>query len=517
MTLVTEVSQLLAAKPVTVGHPIAPPVDIGAVEDPVDSGLFDVAGIVEDPVGSGLYELVGIPLIETSPGLFLAIYDWELHVERLVGAEGGAIWDMSEWATDSGDTNPNRWIWSELEWESLNDVTRGMEWTRGADQPNGRPRNGEIVVTLANPMSGVHDPWVNYAHTRPGVIMRAGITSATDTRADGWVPLWTGLVESWDIVKVGARDSGYRADSYAEVRLIETLSWLARINGNSIGSPVGFGDTIVDRVERLLDAAVWPFGQVSLLDPVGEPAIALQSTDMSLNRLAELYLSADSVLTTGAFGGGGIVCSDVTGAALVTTRSAWRLTRLGEFSSAFGGVYSTIGFGASDTTGGDMWTIAYDPDSVDTANDPEGIVNDHRYTRVGGTQQLFPHPISIGQFGRSTRARNDLIMTTDANALVVAQADNNREARTALRVDAVEIVATGRLNALLAIAAIDFGDNILFDPPNGTSFTGRGNGVVRSLTHTLTPHTRSGVHWAASYALDFTGFVDLPGSILPEA
>ncbi len=39
-------------------------------------------------------------------------------------------------------------------------------------------------------------------------------------------------------------------------------------------------------------------------------------------------------------------------------------------------------------------------------------------------QQVFQHPVSIGQYGRRTRARSDLTCKTDANALTVAEFDN---------------------------------------------------------------------------------------------
>ena len=474
----------------------------------------------EDPPGSGLlYPDAGFG----TDGVHIGSGDWRLHVERLVGDAEGAVWDLSEWAVDEADTNPDAWVWASLEWESLNQWVRGIDWVRGGEQPNGRPRIGEITVTLgATPDDAAEfaascDPWQNYANTRPGTILRAGLTSETDARADGWIPLWTGNVESWPPSYTGVRDSGYRADLVINVTLTETLARNARIDNNALGSPVGSGDTILDRVDRLLTDAEWQYGLVSLLDPVGEPSTALQSTDMAANRLTELYLTADSSYTAGAFGGKGVVMSDVTGACLVTTGSTWRLSRLADFSSAFSGTLATIAFGHEDGSDGETWEIAYVPDSVETVNDPEGIVNDHRYTRVGGAQQTFDHPVSIGQFGRSQRVRGDLIMSVDADALALAEIDNDREARTALRVDAVDIVATGRPMALLAVAAIDWGDNVLMYPPTGADFTGVGVGVVRTLTHRVTPLHSGGVHWTATYALDFVNFLNLPGSILPEA
>jgi len=172
--------------------------------------------------------------------------------------------------------------------------------------------------------------------------------------------------------------------------------------------------------------------------------------------------------------------------------------------------------GGFDDTTGDLWQIGYDIDSVESANDPVGIVNDHRYARVGGTQQLFPHPVSIGRFGRSTRARNDLICTSDADALAVANAGNDREARTALRVEAVTVTATARPGALLAVAAIGVHDGVWMFPPAAVGFAGAGIGQFRSMTHTIIP-MGGRVHWTATYAIDFDSFNDLPGAMLQPA
>lgn len=437
----------------------------------------------------------------TSVGSPIGSGDWELHVERLVGDPDAAFWDIDVW--DTG-------LWSSLEWESLNDVLRGMEWTRGADQPNGRPINGEISLTLFNDTAGTFDPWVNYPNTRPGTIIRAGLTSATDIRADGWIPLWTGLVESWNVVYLGARDTGTdaaRGDSFAEVMLVETLSWLARIDDNSTAA-VGSGDTVSDRVDRLLTAAAWPFGMVELYSASeGESTIVVQSTTMAANRLTEVYLTADSTLS--------VVMSDATGACLVTDWKLDKASRLYDFSHS--GTSPLFTLRSNDHTVLGSVYLDYVADTLQTANDPTGIVNDHRYARVGGSQQVFEHDISIGAFGRSTRARSDLITTTDGNVLVVAEADNIREALTALRVDGVEVVATGREMALLICAAADWGDSAAFYPPPGSRVTGSGSGRIRSITHQVSPLTSDSVNWTATFAIDFYAFSNVAGAILPAA
>lgn len=430
--------------------------------------------------------------------------DWVLQVERLVGNSTGGAWDLDTWSPDGAPDVAAEW--ASLGWQSVNDYLRGMEWNRGAEQPNGVPHVGEINLTLSNDAARNMDPVINYATTRPGTIMRAGITSATDSRNSGWVPLWTGIVESWTVVNVAPTAAGTVADAFAQVRLNESLTSMARITKNTLASPVGSGDHLPGRVDRLLEAADWQFGLIELYGTVGASTIVLQATDMSQNRLSELYIAADSV--------GNIVTSDATGAALVTDRSRTRQTRLYQFSPY--GALAAIVLTGDDSTSGTVWHVNYDADSVQLANDPEGVVNDHRYTRVGGTQQLVEHDVSIGTFGRSTSERNDLICTTDGNAYQLAHNDNDRQAVTALRLDSITVTATNRPQALLAMAAIDWGDSVWLYPPRSPTSTVNGFAAVRNLYHQVTP-LKGSVMWTTTLSADFYQINNLPGAILTPA
>lgn len=406
--------------------------------------------------------------------------------------------------------------WAEFGWESMRDFVRGVDWFRGAQSPQGRPDIGEIGLTLGkhpgneDRFAAACDPWVNYQNTRSGTVIRAALTSRSDVRANGWLPLWAGVVESWLPRYSGATASGHQADVEIDVRLVETLSTQAMIDANALGSAVGSGERIVARADRLLNAANWQYGRVARFGPAGASTIALQSTDMAANRLTELYLSADSSLS--------VIMSDATGACLITDRSSLKASRLAQFSTAnFGfGDQPMVVLGPTDKVDDDLWHIAYDPDTFEAPNDPEPVINDHRYTRVGGTQQLVVHEPSKGAHGHRVRARGDLICTTDGNALAIARADNDREARTSLRVEAVDIAATKRPNALLFIAAADWGDGVWMFPPSAQGFTGSGIGKIRAIYHQLTPAAGS-VHWTARLAVDFSSFNGMPGAMLPVA
>ena len=265
------------------------------------------------------------PTFSTARGCLVGHGDWRLVVERLNG-DGSTVGACVVGSSPTGDA-----VVGSLEWEDLTAYVRGLEWFRGADEPNGRPRVGEILVTLDN-RTGMFTPWTKFADTRPGTVMRAGLVSTADARADGWLPLWCGIVDSWSPVFHGARIGGavLDAESFAEaaveVVLVETMSTLARIDDNATGV-VGGGEAASSRFDRLLTAAAWKFGTAAHTLNLAE-TIALQSTDMSANRLTEMYLTADSTAY--------IARSDVTGAFVQTDIAQFSYiapsSRLGDFS-----------------------------------------------------------------------------------------------------------------------------------------------------------------------------------------
>lgn len=426
-------------------------------------------------------------------GVPLGVGDWRLVIERLRGA--GAVVGV-----DKVDTG----VVGSLVWEDLTPAWRGYSSTRGAQVPRGRPMVGEVFLTVDARSDPSLDPYFDYTNTRAGTIIRCGLVSLADHRADGWLPQWCGLVDSWSPTYVQG------ADRFADVTLVETLSVLAQIDDNALPSPVGAGERLVARADRLLSAAEWRFGLVSLFGPLfGEPSITLQSTDMAMNRSVELYLTADST--------GGVIRSDVTGAALVTDRAADRPTRLADFSTFFGNATLAVTT-ADDDLDGDTVAIAYDRDSVITSTSPDALVNEHRYARAGGTEQVAVHKVSQGVFrSKRVRARGDLLCQLDAHALFVAWADNDREARTTLSIDAVTVTCTGKPGRYLPVAATDIGDLLLVFPQSADpEFAGTVLGEVRARTDEVRP-LFGRVGWTTTFAADPVSIVGVPGALLDPA
>lgn len=434
----------------------------------------------------------------------LGVDDWYLVLERLE-ATGALVGSF-----DVGDGT----LVGSLGWVDITDRWRGTESFRGADEPTGRPRVGTFAVTLDNRDAEL-TPYVTYYNTRPGTIIRCGLVSIDDTRADGWIPMWTGVVKRWPTSYYGPRPraAGTKwstADSWVTVELVETVSKLATINTNALGSVVGNGETITPRINRLLTAGGWPYGLITRAGSyVDAPEFTLQSTDMALERLAECYLSADSALAT--------FRSDVTGAALVTEYGPYvysaGASRLAEFSIDANGSGNVRLRAQSDTAStsvhGTHYSVCFDLGSLVINNDDEHVRNRHEYARIGGTVQSFPHKVSIGLFGEFTSPRYDLKCQTDMQAMRLAQEHSDHEATTGIRVDEVTVTSTGRPAYLLPMAALDVHDAVWMQfvehvPP---SIAGTFN--VRSRTDSVRPLVGK-VAWTTTLALNTGTLVQWP-------
>src|SRR5688572_24131651 len=69
--------------------------------------------------------------------------DWEIAVElqlptHILGRWGGAVWGTDQW------NGPD------LEWYDITEYVRGMMWTRGTTEFDGRPEIGIAEITLDN-------------------------------------------------------------------------------------------------------------------------------------------------------------------------------------------------------------------------------------------------------------------------------------------------------------------------------------------------------------------------------
>jgi len=448
-------------------------------------------------------------------GALIGIGDWRLVVEALLPSDGPSIWGVGVW----GEAQ-----WNVLAWEDLTPWVRGLDWSRGSDEPYGRPRVGDLTITL----DSADDRWSPWnpapptggpAYFAPGTIVRVGVRSASDTRAGGWLPQITAIVDTW-----GQTYVGLGTDRFVDLTAVETLRDLATIDDNALPGVVGGGEDPVTRIERLLEAAEWKYGlkveaQHLLFSPGSYP---LQSTDMSSNRLAECYLTADSCDVQ--------FRTDRTGAALLTNIEYVGVVGDADESllplSVFSWVspYRTpyIGFDwitrASTTT--DVQLVAYDPDSFDGPNSDDAVINDCRFARVGGTQQTFEQLASISRFGRRTFTRNDLIATTDPVVQQIAQYTTIRRGLNSLRVAGLTVQTTDLGDiAGLTILAADVQSGAFVYPPDhiaaGTPGRVYVQGFVAAMKHQVTARNGQSVTWQTTFGFDTRTVNNLPAAQLP--
>lgn len=380
-------------------------------------------------------------------GVPVGLGDWRLSVEALLPYDPGALWGVGLWGTAE---------WSSVLWYDLTPWVRGLQWTRGSDEPYGRPRIGMLECTLDS-ADDRWSPWYvgdtdGAGYFGPGTLVRVGLRSDTDTRAGGWLPQFCGILDRWGQTYVGPNG----ADRFVDFSANETLRDLAQIDENALVSAVGSGENPVERLERLLTAAEWKYGDLQveaqhvLFSPGTYP---LQSTDMSANRLAECYQAADACDAD--------FRTDRKGRALLTNpeyignigdADSEHLPQV-DFSYQLVNTYQHPYWGVDwqNRTGTGATTVRFAGQRTEgftSIVSDDSVVNDARFARVGGTQQTSEQVQSIATYGRRTLVRNDFPNTTDTPVGQIADYVTIRRGLNALRVEnvTVDVVDNKRLN-----------------------------------------------------------------------
>lgn len=407
--------------------------------------------------------------------------DWRLCVEALL-IESAA--DMLVGRMQVGTARV-----AHFEWVDISHFVRGMSWRQGADEFFGRPRPGVLTLTLASP-DGALSAWNvdalegRGAFLTAGLLIRVGLRSATDERADGWLPQICGHVESWPSEIAGPN----AADEWATVTVIETVSALARIDDKAlIGDELaswGGVNPVYMRVGALLERCGWKWGGYARWD-YDDPFPYLQQTNMAQNRLAECYLSADSglcVFRTGRTGVAELLPDPFSGGVYYTPDPAvlWQFTELG--GDAF----------LSTNQAADDWDAAIIPEAVVWANDDEALVNASTAAVANTSVSVTNTDLaSIRRFnGRRSTSRSDLI-TEAADATTVATAITDRisfTSRLVRRCDSVTLHNLVDPDGVGIQASIDWGNGVLIaDYRYRAGYRMIAGGRVNAMEHTITP------------------------------
>lgn len=426
----------------------------------------------------------------------------------------GDTWDNAKWVT-----------------KGFRDITadvRGISWRRGADEWAGRPAVGVCTLTLDN-RSSVWDPLeltpldelattpgpIKSDAFRPGTFIRIGVHATGGTTppfdwtggiASGWVPLFAGVVESWP-----TPTSGRGADRFAEVTLVETVSLLAKVDENALASVVGNDDTPRERITRLLEAAHWAFGglaDASLTAGYDDTIDKLQSTDMSLNRLAECYLTADSA--------GLVFHTHPSG--LPFLRPHVDLDPNDARGAAAVDVY-TNPYADDAPAGWDVFqahpaepntdAVMYAADSLRTRNDDDGYITGYYLANVGVTSSASEAPSEAdrARWGYRVYQRTDLICKNVTTAEWALSQRLPRTHRGLVRADSIDL-HSGLPGTFPAIFIHELGDLVRVYP--GADEVPYFDAHIDWMEHQITPRQPGqGVIWTARYGF---GLSDLTRS-----
>lgn len=201
-------------------------------------------------------------------------------------------------------------------------------------------------------------------------------------------PLYYGFADRWK--------SDYDGNDWTTCTLTATDAFkVFAAKDRQASTPVGAGQDSGARIGAILDAYGWPAADrvISTGDTV------LQATDMSGNMHAELLLVQDSE--------GGELYMDRQGRVVFRNRKAMlTATRSKTVQALFGD--DPAGYAIS----GELPYADVEPVTPD-----ETMVNSVDVSCAGGTEQHVEDAVSVGRYLPKSHTRNDLLMTTDAEAL----------------------------------------------------------------------------------------------------
>jgi len=365
---------------------------------------------------------------------------WRFAVEAAIVTIGNLL---GTFVLGNGILGGPRWV------DATHDC-EGVHWNRGGE-PAGRPIAGEANIRLNND-SGAWSPWES-PFFAPGTMVRMVIGDGTTTLTQ-----FTGTTVVWN-----EASAGLEAYQWVDITAWETMSLLSEVDDHALAGVVGGGDTLTQRVERLLDQADWQF------DFEVETAVAatFQATDFAQDVLTELYRTVDSVDC--------VVYPSKHGELVIRDRA---------------------------TGSGVTWFYQrpdQHTDAVVTANDDERILSSVDLARVGGSVVTYTNVGIAGKYQRRATQRTDMATiaeTGDADLARVAAGMLNRAKQT-YRPVTFAVESGQGANQSTMIVESDITDRVSL--AHG-AIVFRGYSIC-GVEHDVTV-AAAGIYWRASFALD---------------
>lgn len=161
-------------------------------------------------------------------------------------ATTGGLWDSARW-----DNPAALWAGDEPYWRDVSCETYTVECEYGRRASTDRFVAGALTVVVRN-----RDGWADPHHTddistlsmRPGRALRCGMHH----RTLGYRPLFYGVIDA-----VTPMYEPNRTDS-VQLDVIDMLGEINRTKVDGSDTPLGAGDTVDTRINRILDRAGWP-------------------------------------------------------------------------------------------------------------------------------------------------------------------------------------------------------------------------------------------------------------------
>lgn len=281
---------------------------------------------------------------------------------------------------------------------------------------------------------------------RPGIGVRIIRTGDDFERV-----VWSGTVDTWE-----SRQTGGSKLSSVAVTAIDAVEALQAARPTPAPSGVGAGDTVAERINRILDLIQWDANARDIGD--GDDA-TMQATTLSASALEEIQLTADSA--------GGHLW--VTPEGKVTYRPRRSMPRSAELLIA-----------------DDIEEFTPTHHAVNTSFDRRQIYNSVTIARVGGREitQVNDYSTSIADHGIRSYARTDLICETDAQAADIAGWIQFQFGDIEHRVESIEATILGSHSDAVWLGSLDADigrrAEIRYTSPDGRIVTH--DGIVRGVS-----------------------------------
>ncbi|MCB0999811.1 MAG: hypothetical protein KDB40_10985 [Acidimicrobiales bacterium] len=345
-----------------------------------------------------------------------------------------------------------------VRWRDVTADWAGVQFTRGGT-PGSPPIAGEATIRLRN-HDRKYSPFVSPFHA-PATLVRFGLGNDSE-----WWPMFTGLVQSWNETP---RARG-RAN-FVEIRCWETSFLLANNDDPELASPVGAGESIVDRFDRILNAADWQFDATyTVTTPTS--GFALQGTTIDTDLMSELRKVTDSIDYVVRSGKDGNL--DITDRAVQWLHEDYR------------------------ALGTDVPVVL---DSLVTQNDDVRLLADFSAGRAFGVPTTYTNSGIASRYQRRSASKTDMVTIDpggDADMIHLA-------ARVLGRGDVTYRPESVRLEAQSAatwefLKRADIGDMVHIDDP--TSNVRFADYSIARMSHQITPRANRGIVWSCAVEFD---------------